>query len=104
MSEARAMPPHDQIVADIGRKCADDVAGAIRRNMRLTDSQREAMIVSAYAAAAAIGAANGAFAAFMNGPGDIDAAFVDQLWSEFLRPMVLGELVSGARSTMEGLS
>lgn len=81
---------------DIGRKCGDDVAGAIRRNMALMLDRRGKMIVASYAAATAIGAANGAFAAYMGGPEEIDAKFVDQLWADILRPMVLGELASAA--------
>lgn len=86
------MGDDDHITQDIGRKCASDVGDAIRRNIALMNGKREAMIVSAYAAAAAIGAANGAFAAFMDGPQVIDEKMVDQLWTDFLRPMVLGEL------------
>lgn len=83
----------EQIIKDIGRKCASDVGDAIRRNMSLVTGKREMMIVTAYAAASAFGAANGAFAAFMHGPSaEIDAQFVDQLWVEFIRPMVLGNL------------
>lgn len=82
----------ERVIRDVGRKCGDDVSGAIRRNVALMESQRGAMIVTTYAAAAAIGAANGAFNAFMNGPDKIDEALVDQLWADLLRPMVVGEL------------
>jgi hypothetical protein len=81
----------DQILQDIGRKCAGDVSEAIHRNMALADDRRGKMIVAAYAAAAAFGSANGAFSAFMNGPEVIDEAFVDELWAQFVRPMVLGQ-------------
>jgi len=86
------MLKHGNIEQDIGRKCADDVAAAIRRNVALMADRRGKMIVASYAAATAIGAANGAFAAFMDRPAAIDEKFVDQLWGEFIRPMVLGEL------------
>ena len=90
------MLKHGNIEQDIGRKCADDVAAAIRRNVALMADRRGKMIVASYAAATAIGAANGAFAAFMDGPAAIDEKFVDQLWGEFIRPMVLGELAKVA--------
>lgn len=80
------------LIKDIGRKCADDVADAIRRNMLLMGDKRSKMIVTAYGASAAIGAANGAFAAMADGPLEIDEAFVDQCWSEILRPMILGQI------------
>lgn len=81
----------DEIIKDIGRKCGDDVSAAIRRNMLLMADQRGAMIVATYAAAAAIGAASGAFAAFLDGPAEVDAATIDEMWTEILRPMVLGQ-------------
>ena len=83
----------DTIIKDIGRKCADDVGDAIRRNMQLMGDKRGKMIVATYAAASAIGAANGAFAALAEGPLTIDEAFVDQCWAEVLRPMILGQIV-----------
>lgn len=86
------MGENDLITQDVGRKCADDVADAVRRNMHLMLNQRGVMIVAAYGAAAAIGAANGAFASYMGGGNEIDEALVDQLWSEILRPMILGNL------------
>lgn len=86
----------DQLAKDMGRKCADDVSAAIRRNMQLMPDRHGKMVVSTYAAAAAIGAANGAFAAMAEGPLEIDEAFVDQCWSEILRPMILGQI--GGRS------
>lgn len=82
----------DQMIKDIGRKCADDVSAALRRNMQLMPDPRSKMIVTAYGASAAIGAANGAFAAMGDGPQEIDEAFVDQCWSEILRPMILGRI------------
>lgn len=92
----------DQIIKDIGRKCAEDVAGAIRRNMLLFNGKRELMIVATYGAAAAIGAANGAFAAYMDAPDSIDEKLVDQLWAEILRPMILGDLSEAAFSKAGG--
>jgi hypothetical protein len=86
----------DQILQDIGRKCGEDVSAAIGRNMLLFDGKREAMIIATYGAATAIGAANGAFSAYMDGPDAIDANLVDQLWAEILRPMILGDLSQAA--------
>lgn len=88
------MNENDQIIQDIGRKCAEDVSGAIRRNMLLMLDGRGKMMIASYAAATAIGAANGAFAAYLGGPTAIDEQFVDQLWDDILRPMVLGQLSS----------
>ncbi len=87
---------NDEILKDIGRKCSDDVAAAVRRNIHLMGDRRGKMIVATYGAAAAIGAANGAFAAFMDGPDEIDAVFVDKIWAEILRPMILGDLADVA--------
>jgi S-methylmethionine-dependent homocysteine/selenocysteine methylase len=86
MSEVR-----NQIISDVGKKCADDVSAAIRRNMQLADGAREQMVVGMYAAAAAIGAATGALGAFMGRPSTLTAEQVDEAWSGILRPMVLGE-------------
>ena len=89
------------IEQDIGRQCPAAVSDALPRNMRLRDDKRGMMIVASYGAAAAIGAANGAFAAFMDGPEAIDEKFVDQLWANILRPMVLGG-AAAALSTAQG--
>lgn len=86
--------PADAITRDIGRKCADDVGDAIRRNMQLMGDKRGKMIVATYGAATAIGAANGAFAAMADGQLTIDEAFVDQCWAEVLRPMILGQIAA----------
>lgn len=83
-----------QIVKDIGRKCSDDVGDAIRRNMGLVTDQQSAMAVVSYAAVTAIGAASGAFAALTNGPAKLDEAALDEMWTEYLRPMALGKLVT----------
>lgn len=87
------------IEQDIGRKCGYDVGDAIRRNMLLMDDRRGAMIVASYGAAVAIGNAIGAYSAFADGPIDINPAMIDQLWSEILRPMVLGEMTTQQEQT-----
>lgn len=94
MRKCRAINLEDEdgLVKDIGRKCADDVGDAIRRNMQLMGDRRGKMIVATYGAATAIGAANGAFAAVMDGHKQIDEVFVDKVWAEILRPMILGQI------------
>jgi len=92
----------DAIVKDIGRKCSDDVAAAIRRNMLLMGDAREKVIVAAYGATAAFGAASGAFAAMSDGPAEMDAANVDAMWAAFIRPMILGDFARAALQAAGG--
>lgn len=86
------MAERDPLIMDVGRKCSEDVAAAMRRNMLLMLDKRGAMIVATYGAATAIGAANGAYSAYMDGPDVVSEAMVDQLWADILRPMILGQL------------
>lgn len=81
---------HDPITADLGRKCADDVSAAIHRTLQLCDDRKQAMIVAAFAAAAAVGASTGSYCAFADK--DMDEATIDNWWAMFLRPMALGQL------------
>jgi hypothetical protein len=82
----------DTICADIGRKCASDVSSTVHRNISLMDDTRGAMIVAMYGAAAAFGAATGSMGAFLGRDGDITPEIVDEMWTAFIRPMILGEL------------
>lgn len=84
----------DQLHKDIGRKCADDVSDAIRRGFQLVENDHGAVIVAAYAAAAAFGAAGGAFAAYAGKSPDLTADSIDDLWAGFIRPMMLGQLIA----------
>ncbi len=86
------MSAADAIAKDIGRKCADDVSAAIKRNMHLMPDRRGKFLVAAYAAVTGIAAATGAFAATIGGGPDPDEQMVDELWAEFFRPLALGQL------------
>jgi hypothetical protein len=89
------MTEQDVILADIGRKCADDVSDAINRNMKLAGGQRGALIIAAYATAASCGATTGAFAAYEGkATANIDADDIDAVWTQFIRPMMLGKLIN----------
>ena len=54
----------DHIIRDIARKCAEDVAAAIGRNMALANGAAEKLVVSMSAAASAMGTAAGSYLAF----------------------------------------
>lgn len=84
----------DQIAADIGRKCSDDVSAVIRRNFMLVADRHSAVVVASYAAVTAIGAASGAFNALNDGPGYSTPETLDELWTGFFRPLMLGELTA----------
>lgn len=75
---------------DIALKCADDVAAAIRRNMTLVDNPGEQFAVAVGGAAAAIGAATGAFTGLAEKP--FDVAALDAVWTEIIRPFALDSL------------
>lgn len=79
-----------QIVQDIGRKCADDVSAAIRRNMQLMETGQEMAQVAIYGAAQAMGTASGGLAAALAADGNMrdPTSVADHLW-DLLRPMVL---------------
>lgn len=76
----------DYIIKDIGRKLADDIFAATRRNFMLVDDPRAAFIVGTYGAASAIAAACAALAAWTDEPDP--AKLADALW-DTLRPMVI---------------
>jgi len=92
------MTPQEQITKDIGRKCADDVNAAIRRNQMLVGSRQDSLIIAMYAAATSVGAVTGTFSAMTGGPALPDAEAIDDVWLNLLRPMVLGQLSSEARA------
>ena len=87
--------PIDALEKDMGRKCADDVSAAIRRTLQLMPDQRGAMIVAIYGAAAAIGAATGAFSALSDEIPEPNEKMLDEMWAAFLRPIALGQLPKG---------
>jgi hypothetical protein len=81
----------DHMTKDIGRKCASDVSGAMRRNIMLADDIQGMVAISAYGAAAAIGLATGMFAQKAGAAkGErITAAMIDELWINFIRPIAV---------------
>ena len=81
----------DHMTRDIGRKCADDVSGAMRRNILLADDMQGMVAISAYGAAAAIGLATGMFAQQSGAANDevISAAMIDELWVNLIRPIAV---------------
>jgi len=82
-------PP--SVVMDIARKCDEDVAGAIARNMALVSGASQMSQVAFMGAASALGAAGGAFLAVHNGLGGADTSddeIAQALWS-LLSPMVV---------------
>lgn len=83
---------NDLLVKDIGRKCGDDVGGAIRRNMQLVDLPRERMMVAMYGAGVAVGNATGAWLGAMGLTCAPLATDIDQMWRDVLRPLALGQL------------
>lgn len=89
----------DAIAKDIGRKCADDVSAAIKRNMHLMPDHRGKFLVAVYAAVTGIAAATGAFAATIGGGPEPDERMVDELWTSFFRPLALGQLPDLSAST-----
>ena len=91
------MTPEQQIISDIGRKCADDVSQAIRRNFQLVEGSEAALVIASYAAVSAFGAAGGAFAAHTDGPPTLDEATIDALWQGYIRPMLTGDFVREAK-------
>lgn len=85
---------NDGIIKDIGRKCADDVSDAIKRNMQLIPDQRGKFLVAVYAAVTGIASASGAFAATTGMGTEPNERMIDELWAEFFRPLAIGQLPS----------
>lgn len=83
----------NQIAKDIGQKCADDIRGALLRNALLLDTTEDRMMVAIYGAAAALGAASGAYAAHrgLKSPTPTPE-LLDELWA-VLRPLTLGQRI-----------
>ena len=85
------MTQPDHITRDIARKCGDDVAVIVRRNMGLVDTPEAKLSVSLSAAASAMGAASGSYLAMHDArdqPPVHHLAAADGVWRS-LRPMVL---------------
>lgn len=77
------------ILKDLGRKCGDDVTGAIHRNMLLSDSTAGKLAISSYGAVEALAAFSGVVAAHMGHDDGMTPEFLDEMWSQFLRPLML---------------
>lgn len=84
-------PAQSDIVMDIGRKCDEDVSGAINRNMALVSGEVQMSQVAFMGAASALGTAGGAFLAVHYSKGGAvvtDEEIAAALWS-LLSPMVV---------------
>ncbi len=80
-----------EIATDIARKCGEDVADAIYRNMALVAGGQNMALVAYLAAASALGTAGGAFLAIHDacgGDSTGDEEVADALWLE-LKPMTV---------------
>lgn len=83
---------NEAIIKDLGRKCGDDVAAAMRRTMLLADDRAGALAIAAYGAGHAFGALCGATAAVMGDEITLTPEFMDEVWAKFLRPIAVGEM------------
>jgi len=82
----------EQITMDLGRKCGDDVAAAMHRTMLLADDRAGAMAIATYGAGYALGTLTGAVAAFLEHEDGPTPELMDQVWTDFLRPLALKQL------------
>ena len=89
------LQPENQIVGDLGRKCADDVSRAIRRTMQLAESANDKFVIGSYGASVAMAWASAALNVMTESENPEQCA--DELWV-ILRPFVIHGLSTVARA------